>query len=50
MVKIAGSSNSLRNLTPLSANKVNETCNLISLSGRKQALVFNVIHGLGNRK
>lgn len=50
MATIAGSFNSLRNLAPLSANRMNETCNLISSGGRKQALMVNVIYGLSYGK
>lgn len=46
MVKIAGSFNSFRNLAPLSANRVNETCNLVSSGGRQQALMVSALHGL----
>lgn len=50
MATTAGSFNSLRNLAPLSANRVNETCNLISSGGRKQTLMVNVIYGLSYGK
>lgn len=46
MVRIAGSLSSFRNVALLSANRVNETCNLISSGGRRQALMVNAIHGL----
>lgn len=45
MAKIAGSFNSFRNLAPLSANRVNETCNLVPSGGRQQALMVSALHG-----